>query len=167
MERFSATVLNCARADHRNPVISRDDRKQYCATQMAHAVQAKIVYRRGDSKQFVGEDNRNENFDRLIGATFPLPTSWNQGIDRTVDRVQEQFIGYWNNYYNNTMIPPKYVRGRPRDKPAESKAANNDQMEDGMACPITHNSPWCPTSGQNSDEESNGKSGSHSRRKVR
>ena len=65
----------------RNPVFQDDNRPEYTKTEEAHFVQV-----------HVSAKNLPANIQRLIMTTHYSPKSWNQAIDRSIDKVQENYL---------------------------------------------------------------------------
>ena len=65
----------------RNPVFGDANRPEYRKTEEAHFVQV-----------HVSAKNLPANIQRLIMTTHYSPKSWNQAIDRSIDKVQENYL---------------------------------------------------------------------------
>ena len=101
-------------------------RPKYSKIERAHYVQANIVYNNPDphTDPQVHPDNWPNGFQRYIGDTMDNPTSWNQGIDQTIDRTQKMAIDRYNkNHLVDEDFVKKYI--------AETIAQINEDMKGG------------------------------------
>ena len=85
----------------KNPTFNDPDRPKYReqGTQQSHFVEADIVGLQ--VKDWPSE------LKRSLGETYDVPSSWNQGIDRSFDKVQEKYIDRFN---DNGQVDKEFVK---------------------------------------------------------